>query len=247
MRRTWRWTITIGLVMWVSLAQAQAPDSASRPAWEEFWATTVQGRLKVRVYPSSRPSTHPALIIVLHGDSPFAPPSYQYRFARQAAAQSDGAVVAAILRPGYTDGESQSDGTRGTTNGDNYTPEVVDAVNQAITQLRDKYKPRHVVVVGHSGGAAIGADLLGRHPEAADVALLVACPCDVTAWRRHMKVLQGSSILGRARFELVSHGPGSNRLPIDAGVDGSRSGGPHRATCFYERIRRCASQSRSES
>jgi pimeloyl-ACP methyl ester carboxylesterase len=76
------------------------------------------------------------------------------------------------LRPGYKDdtGE-QSEGKRGLTTGDNYTPEVVDAVASATDQLRTRFHPARTVLVGHSGGAAIAANVLGRWP------LAVQGPC----------------------------------------------------------------------
>jgi pimeloyl-ACP methyl ester carboxylesterase len=37
-----------------------------------------------------------------------------------------------------------------------------------------------VILVGHSGGATIAAILLGRNPEMADAAVLVACGCGAT-------------------------------------------------------------------
>src|ERR1700737_478520 len=83
------------------------------------------------------------------------------------------------LRPGYSDGEDRSDGMRGETTGDNYTPEVVNAVATAISELKAGYHPRRVVLVGHSGGSAIMANLLGQQASIADAALLVSCPCDL--------------------------------------------------------------------
>jgi pimeloyl-ACP methyl ester carboxylesterase len=49
-------------------------------------------------------------------------------------------------------------------------------------------------LAGHSGGAAITADLLGRWPALVNAALLVSCPCDVPAWRRHMLAIQKDPI-----------------------------------------------------
>jgi hypothetical protein len=99
---------------------------------------TGLGRLAARVYRGAQTEGRPVLVIVLHGDSPSGPPTYQYRLARTVAAQLAGAVFVAILRPGYADGERRSDGTRGLTTGDNYTPAVVDAVAQAIVALRTR-------------------------------------------------------------------------------------------------------------
>jgi len=54
---------------------------------------------------------------------------------------------------------------------------------QQSERLRAHYKPRIVIVVGHSGGAATAAILLGLKPKLFDGTVLVACPCDVSAWR----------------------------------------------------------------
>lgn len=179
------------------LAQlAPGPQTPSSTAGSTVWVTTTQ-RLKTRVYESAALSEHPVLIVIAHGDSPSGPPTYQYRFAETVAAAVPDSVAAAILRPGYSDGVDRSDGVRGETTGDNYAPEVVDAVATAITELRARYRPRQVILVGHSGGAAIMANLLGRHKAAADAALLVSCPCDLGAWRRHMQQVQGGAIWER--------------------------------------------------
>ncbi|HZY98486.1 MAG TPA: alpha/beta fold hydrolase [Candidatus Baltobacteraceae bacterium] len=53
---------------------------------------------------------------------------------------------------------AQSQGIRGLATGDNYTPEDVDAIDNAIATLRAEYRPVRVILVGHSGGAAIAAD-----------------------------------------------------------------------------------------
>lgn len=97
-------------------------------------------------------------------------------------------IAAGVLRPGYSDPSGErSSGVLGNWVGDNYTKEVVDAVAQAIVQLRNESSGIAVILVGHSGGAAIAADVIGRHPGLAQGALLVSCPCDVPAWRTYMK------------------------------------------------------------
>jgi pimeloyl-ACP methyl ester carboxylesterase len=143
--------------------------------------------MKTEVYKSGRLSGHPVLAVILHGDSPGGPTSYQYAFARKAAEKMDNLVAAALLRPGYRDDTGdQSEGRRGLANGDNYTPEVVDTVAGAVGELRSKFRPSATVVIGHSGGAAITADLIGRSPSGIGAALLVSCPCDLPTWRKHM-------------------------------------------------------------
>jgi pimeloyl-ACP methyl ester carboxylesterase len=46
------------------------------------------------------------------------------------------------------------------------------------------------MLVGHSGGATIAALVLGRHPEVADAALLVACGCGTTRSLQPLNVAQ---------------------------------------------------------
>ena len=82
----------------------------------------------------------------------------------------------------------------GLTTGDNYTAAVVDTVAETIRQLKQKFHPIRTVITGHSGGAAISADMLARWPALANAALLVSCPCDVSAWRKHMLNLQKNPI-----------------------------------------------------
>ena len=180
-----------------ALAQtASAPQGPSSTGGETIWVTTTQ-RLKTRVFESAGLSAHPILIVIAHGDSPDGPPTYQYRFAATVAAAVPDVVAAAILRPGYSDGDDRSDGVRGETTGDNYTPEVIDAVVTAISELKTRYHPGRVVLVGHSGGAAIMGDLLGKGEPVADAALLVSCPCDLAEWRKHMGTVKGGSIWER--------------------------------------------------
>lgn len=50
-----------------------------------------------------------------------------------------------------------------------------------------------MILVGHSGGGAISADLIGRHPDDVDAALLLACGCDpnefMARWVREHPIL----------------------------------------------------------
>lgn len=171
-------------------ARAQTPALVTG---ETIWLPAATHRLKARAYVSRTHGEHPVLVVVLHGDSPFNNPSYQYRFARVAAERNDDIVAVGLLRPGYTDADGEkSDGVRGRTTGDNYTLDVVDDVAAAVEQLKTRFAARAVVLVGHSGGAAIAADVIGTTPDLAAGALLVSCPCDLPAFRWHMARLQWS-------------------------------------------------------
>lgn len=200
------WRLAIGLTILAPSTRSGSsinPSTHIRAAFADtsgatLWVNVPDGRMKVRVYRSTQLSAHPVVVLVLHGDSPFAPPSYQYVFAHWAAAALPDAIVAAALRPGYTDGDhDKSDGVRGLTTGDNYTPRVIDDIAAVVTDLRRRYHPARMLIVGHSGGSAIAADLLGRYPSAVDGALLVSCPCDVPRWRAHMFKTQGGDIWQR--------------------------------------------------
>lgn len=171
-----------------------APSCAGGPtpidtAGTARWVTVGEQRIKTRVHASTDVGEGSTLVVALGGDGGGRAP---YVFSRRAAAAIDNVVVAAVVRPGYTDEVGdRSDGERGLRVGDNYTAEVVDVIAEVISDLKASFGASRVVVVGHSGGAAITAALLGRHPAAIDGALLVACPCDVAAWRRHMHSVRG--------------------------------------------------------
>jgi len=222
----WPAAITWMLAAAVSCAIAQTvPETpkGTADAGTTMWVTTTQ-RLKVKVYESAGLSTSPILIVVVHGDSPDRPPTYQYRFAQAAAAAIPGTVVAAVLRPGYDDGEERSDGMRGETTGDNYTPEVLDAVAAAISELQGRYRPRRVILVGHSGGSAIVGNLIGHHPGIANAILLVSCVCDLEAWRKHMQATKGGKIWERpvrslSPLALVRQIPVSTQVSLLVGGD----------------------------
>jgi predicted esterase len=206
-----------------AFAQSAAAPADATTAGQTLWVTTTQ-RIKSRLYEHPGLSAHPILVIVVHGDLSDPPPRYQYRFAKLAAAAIPDAVVAAVLRPGYSDGEDTSDGMRGFATSDNYTPEIVNAVASVLSELKDRYHPRRVILVGHSGGAAIAGDLLGQQGVAADGALLVSCPCDLVEARKHLRVLQGNPIWDRpvrslSPLALVDRVPASTKIWMLFGSD----------------------------
>lgn len=144
-----------------------------------------------RAFAAGSLSAHPHLIVVLHGDAPGRNPSYQYTFARNAAAALSDVVVVGLLRPGYADPMGdRSEGKRGWALADNYTPEDIGSIAAAAKALSNKYQAADLALVGHSGGSAISADILGLYPRLARRALLVSCPCDVAAFRWSMMEYQ---------------------------------------------------------
>lgn len=126
-----------------------------------------------------------ALVIVLHGDvSGGGHADYHRAIAAGFARDVPGAVAVALLRPGYADSEGRS--STGDNNGrrDHYTALANDALAGVIRRLAAHVGAPLTILVGHSGGAALAGVMIGRHPELAQGAVLVACPCDVATWRR---------------------------------------------------------------
>lgn len=200
---------------------APAADTIFGRGGEVQWIEVTGGRLKAQAYSTTPLSARPTLVIVLHGDLFNPTPSYHYAFA-QALTQGYDApampgpvrarlgthpevndvVAAGLLRPGYTDNAGdRSDGQRGEARGDNYTAAVTDDVARAVRVLKERFMARRVVLAGHSGGATIAALVLGRHPDLADAALLVACGCGATQSLQPLDV--ASAVRGDVTVRLL--------------------------------------------
>jgi predicted esterase len=152
---------------------------------------TQNGCLFVKVFKSDSITLKPNLLIVIHGDASFNPPTYQYKLSQKISDQVKNTIVISVLRPGYKDNEgNKSDGKRGLTTGDNYTQEVISSLTEVIKELKIRFKPSKTIIVGHSGGAAISADIVSLTPNLIDKTILVSCPCDVAAFRKSMAAKQ---------------------------------------------------------
>ena len=184
-----------------SLSSWEAVKSATThpvPGGQDVWVQGGPYRLFARAYEAKALGVHPTLVVVLHGDGPppYQFPNYQYTFASKVVAENQNVVVVGLLRPGYTDARNHhSQGCSGQRDGDNWDAQNTDAIADAIAALKNRYRAREVIVAGHSGGAAIAANILGRRPKLIDAALLVSCPCgDVNRWRAGMLQLTGFSV-----------------------------------------------------
>jgi pimeloyl-ACP methyl ester carboxylesterase len=185
--------LVAGLWWIVNGRHRSASDAtACRSAVEEAWVRGGAECLHFEEYRSASLTAHPDLVVVIHGDAPFQRPGYQYAAARRITSDIGNVIAIGLLRPGYTDPDGhRSSGIRGRGIGDNYRPQDVDAIAGAVSSLADTYLPGRVFLVGHSGGAVIAADIIGRHPSlVTGGAILVSCPCDVPVWRRHMDSVQ---------------------------------------------------------
>jgi predicted esterase len=174
-----------GISVWVGTAvipgivvagPCDAPDNVE-------YASGVAHCLAIKTY---RPATLPAksLVVVLHGDlSGGGPADYIFKVAQVAA--EFGAVGVAMMRPGYTGDDRKSSGTasRDQDRDDIYRAVETDSMAAAVAVLKKHHGADRVVMVGHSGGAAIAGVMLGRSAPLVDAVLLVSCPCDVPRWR----------------------------------------------------------------
>ena len=166
----------------------RAKSQMVRPdADAQSWVQGGPFRLGMRLFVSEENSASPILTVVIHGDAPFNEPEYRYVFAAKLAATHRDVVAVGLLRPGYTDPHgNRSDGERGESVGDNWNVTNTEAVADAIGRLKRRWNARKVVVAAHSGGAALAANVLGRHPALIDQALLISSVYDAEKWRQYM-------------------------------------------------------------
>jgi pimeloyl-ACP methyl ester carboxylesterase len=185
--------------------------AATRPAIDAGGRAISEGanphRIAGRVYLDGSASAGAPLVVVLHGDAPFRNPGYHYAFASTLSERLPGVPIAALLRPGFSDPYgARSDGRRGSASGDDYTRAVTHDLSDAIAALRTEFSASSVVLVGHSGGAAIAANIAAASPRLIDSLILVSCPCDVPAFRRHM---------ARQQFSPFWLWPSDSESPLD--------------------------------
>lgn len=161
----------------------------------------AQGRLQaggvcLAIKVIAAPATpHRPLAVIVHGDGGgFIEPGYLRRLETTArriaeARPSDGVVV--LQRPGYRSSLGRSEG-RAKREDDDYTEENVAHLANGLRALRDQWLPSRLIWVGHSGGAALGALVMGREKGLIQAAVLAACPCgDIRQWRTHRNQSRG--------------------------------------------------------
>jgi pimeloyl-ACP methyl ester carboxylesterase len=153
----------------------------SHPCPDADYVHKVDGKLEclaMKLFGQPEAENTKTLLVFLHGDtSRGGPSSYLYPVAAKYASQS--VISVALIRPGYFDADHNE--STGNTLGrrDNVTAHNVEAVANALRSLRVHYGVSRLVVVGHSGGAATAAVILGKFPGIIDDAILVGCPCNM--------------------------------------------------------------------
>ena len=176
--------ILLGAIVACGMGVAAAQPCADLPA-ERRVSDQRSGCLAlVPIGPrNAQPQT---LIVMLHGDRGGELEQRHvdgWRRVGQSLLGEDRTVLL-MIRPGYRSPAGHSSGYANPQD-DDYTANNVARVAGALAALRGELQPRHLVLIGHSGGAATSALVLGRHAGAADAAVLLGCPCDVPPWRMH--------------------------------------------------------------
>lgn len=167
---------------------AAATTALADPCATDDFETRVTGVSQCLLMRRYGPADPAALVVWLHGDvSSGGPANYHFPIAQKAADDlaSQRVLSVALVRPGYPDGSGESSSVSFTNGGrsDHYTKDNISEVGAAIEKLRSRYKAKKVILVGHSGGAATAAVLLGMRPHLAEGAVLVSCPCEIVRWR----------------------------------------------------------------
>lgn len=183
-------------LLWLPLAQSavpgiQCPDGKQADGIER--AGNARHCLVVRKFePDSTGTNARVLVAFLHGDSRG---SVELPAASGTAfnlSQQLNASTVALQRPGYRSGLGLSDGAAGLED-DDYTSVNVAIVASALDRLRTLNPGKKILLIGHSGGAAMAALLASRFPASADAYLLAGCPCDLVPWRQWRSTSAGQA------------------------------------------------------
>lgn len=172
----------------IVLALAASSAVAAPCASDDFTARVggVDACLLVKPFGATGPATAGTMLVWLHGDvSSGGPATYHFAPAQQAAADlgADRVLSVAVVRPGYPGDDGQASTGDLSGRADHYTRRNVEEVAAVVRRLKAHYRPDRMILVGHSGGAATAAILLGLDPALAQGAVLAACPCELGAWR----------------------------------------------------------------
>lgn len=210
-------TPVAGCLAWIAFI---APAFAA-PCVDADHLTRVTGGaecLIARTYGKAGGSAPRTLYVLLHGNhTSGSPATSQFEAAEELAGNgAAGTVAVALIRPGYNDDQGNYSSGNAAGRGDNFTAANIDIVADAVARLKAFHKADRLALLGHSGGAATAAVMLGRHPGLADAAVLVACPCNVPAWR----ALSGRSRTpwtSESAVDYVAHIPMKTRVAVIVG------------------------------
>lgn len=158
-----------------------------------LWLKASGLKIKTVYFASPPKSFNGIVVLFLHGDLDVPP--VNYLFLSKLSQADTKAIYVELLRPGYVDAAGdRSGGERGLAVGDNYTPEVIGAIAAVCAQLKARFHPTSIILVGHSGGATLAADLIGLYPGIAAGVELIACGCDPVEWRARRAKQTGDAV-----------------------------------------------------
>ncbi|UFN50742.1 S9 family peptidase [Roseomonas sp. OT10] len=200
------------LLLLILLLSSEARAACALPDLTDGVETRV-GCLALRFH-GPAPRQDGKIVVLIHGNGApggKGPVRTLPLWAPKVVAAMPGASVIALYRPGYGDMEGRvSDGSDGGRD-DNWTADNIDAVADALRALRERYRPQEVVVLAHSGGAAVAANILGRAPGLIDRALLLGCPCS------HAQLTMGPYPRSLDPMDIVSRIPTTTRVLLMTG------------------------------
>ena len=173
--------LLLAVLLGLLLSKPSAASTCENPDNE----TSVQGSNHCLVIGTTAATERTeTLVVVLHGDqSDGGPVDYVFRVAKRFVGPTVTAV--GMVRPGYPAGDRKSSGTatRSLPRNAQYRLNEINSIGAAVARLKAHHRAKRLIFVGHSGGALIAGVLLGSHPELADGAILISCPCNVSKWR----------------------------------------------------------------
>ena len=205
---SWTKALSMSLLLLLSVTGPIAAEPCQQPD-NVTQMTGGKECLVIKTYRGSGGGTAPGLFVLLHGNaSKGGAATFHYTVAQALAVPN--VIAVAMIRPGYYDETGHWSTGSDLGRNDNYTAEIIDDIADAVKTLKDVYKPRKVILVGHSGGAAIAAVILGRFPRLIDGAVLVGCPCGT-----------GNGRIGEPG-SLMAHSENAaryvERVPLDARI-----------------------------
>lgn len=117
---------------------------------------------------------------------------------RLALAQPVGAAVYLARPCQYVGPDSRGCARRYWTDA-RFAPEVIDATDRAVTQLKNQFGAQHVTLVGYSGGGAVAALVAARRSDT-DMLVTVAGNLDHRAWTALQRISPLSASLNAADY-----------------------------------------------
>jgi predicted esterase len=169
----------------IKMTDAETIKTYCSPADNLNWVIGKDEYLRIITLNTEESVSLDTLVVYLHGDGGRTiRPSDSLKHVERRINKKNVAHII-LMRPGYYDSTrnfSTGISDRRSRRGTSYNSHNVEEIALAIKKLQNYHKPKKIILVGHSGGAAIAALILGRHPGIANGAILAACPCNVNKW-----------------------------------------------------------------